>query len=88
MNFDNKNSNNIHFEEAQRVFELLTQSLDDLETARAKNLSENYTAYLHGQIYGLATALKIIFPGPGNWGEKAAFLIRPKITEHNCDCNE
>lgn len=63
----------------------------DLALDRLKNIppdTQEYSAFIHGQIYGIAMALRILFPGPGNWGEKAALKVRPVLTEHKCECNE
>lgn len=70
--------------------QILDQLATALETLQKKggNGMEVYSAYLHGQIYGLATALRIMFPGPGNLGEQAALAVRPVITEHRCDCDD
>lgn len=74
---------------AQRGEELysnLLASMAALERATGVPGGELYAAFLHGQIEGLAQALRSIFPGEGNWGEKAAFAVRPVLTEHYCDC--
>lgn len=75
-------------ERGEELLELLAAALDDLAAAGGKGGTAGYRAYLHGQIYGLATALKIIYPGPGNLGERAALAVRPVITEHSCRCDE
>lgn len=62
----------------------INEALKRLEKASSLNNNE-YAAYIHGQIYGMASALKVLFPGPGNWGEKAALKVRPVLTEHRCD---
>lgn len=73
-------------ERGEELLRLLASALKELEDCRDnKGLSE-YRSYLHGQVYGLATALKVIFPGPGNLGERAALALRPVITEHFCRC--
>jgi len=66
---------------------ILESALRELKSAEGSGMSE-YRSYLHGQVYGLATALKLLFPGPGNFGEKAAMAVRPVITEHSCQCGE
>lgn len=82
-------ANKIDLEErGQQLLDQLAAALGALQRAGEKNGSEIYSAYLHGQIYGLATALRVMFPGPGNLGEKAALEVRPVITEHRCDCED
>lgn len=75
-------------EEAQRLLDHLKLSIEELKKWRNQSGSEQYTSFLHGQIHGIALALRVLHPGPGNWGEKAAFLVRPVITEHNCQCGD
>lgn len=70
------------------LLQQLTQALECLRSSEGVKGAEAYASYMHGQIYGLATAMKIMFPGPGNWGEKAALAVRPFITEHRCDCDD
>lgn len=72
----------------QQILDQLNAALELLKREIGKNGSEIYSAYLHGQIYGLATALRIMFPGPGNLGEQAALAVRPVITEHRCECDD
>lgn len=67
---------------------MLESALLELKGAGEGNDMSEYKAYLHGQVYGLATALKLLFPGPGNYGEKAAMAVRPVITEHSCQCED
>lgn len=71
----------------EELLNILTDALEKLENAGRLD-SSDYKSYLHGQIYGLATALRLLYPGPGNFGEKAALLLRPVITEHVCICEE
>lgn len=70
------------------IMAILESVLQELNGQEEKSGLSEYRAYLHGQAYGLATALKILFPGPGNYGEKAAMAVRPVITEHSCSCGE
>lgn len=77
---------NLYPEKGGELFILLTAALRDLEAAGGKKGMSEYRAYLHGQVYGLATALRLMFPGPGNLGEKAALALRPLMTEHLCRC--
>ncbi|MCQ2559697.1 MAG: hypothetical protein MJ157_03195 [Clostridia bacterium] len=72
-------------QKAEQVFQQLKEALEQIQSCPEENRQTPYGAYLHGQIYGLATALKIIFPGEGNWGEKAGLAVRPVITEHKCE---
>lgn len=72
----------------EEVFEYLEQLLKLMEEARSSGGDDNYQAYLHGQIYGAALVLRLLFPGPGNPGERAALLARPVITEHKCRCED
>lgn len=74
-------------ERAAYLLDYLELALDKLQKMSANGAGE-YLAFVHGQIYGIAMALKILFPGPGNWGEKAAFKVRPVLTEHKCECND
>ncbi|MCL6610068.1 MAG: hypothetical protein K6T66_00860 [Peptococcaceae bacterium] len=73
-------------ERGEELLKILKAALADLENAGGKKDLSDYRAYLHGQVYGLATALKMIYPGPGNLGEKAALALRQVITEHSCRC--
>lgn len=75
-------------ERGEELMGLLMAALKELVAADGKGGTSDYRSYLHGQIYGLATALKVIYPGPGNLGERAALAVRPVITEHNCRCDE
>ncbi|MFZ5644368.1 MAG: methylmalonyl Co-A mutase-associated GTPase MeaB [Bacillota bacterium] len=76
-------------DKGQEILGILENALNMIKEAEGyeKNMTE-YSAYLHGQIYGLAVALRIIFPGPGNFGERAAMAIRPVMTEHSCKCDD
>ncbi len=75
-------------ERGEVLLDLLTAALNELVAAGSKGGTAEYRSYLHGQIFGLATALKVIYPGPGNLGERAAMAVRPVITEHSCLCGE
>ncbi|SFG45360.1 LAO/AO transport system kinase [Desulfotomaculum arcticum] len=72
----------------ETIIQFLTDMVEELDRARNNHQPENYCAFLHGQISGLAIALRTLYPGPGNWGEKAALILRPVITEHKCDCRD
>lgn len=76
-----------HRKTGEELLNILTDALEKLKNAGRMD-SSDYKSYLHGQIYGLATALRLLYPGPGNLGEKAALLLRPVITEHVCICEE
>jgi len=73
-------------EQGERLLELLNQSLELLRGISSRPDAATCAAFLHGQIYGLATALRFLFPGPGNLGERAALAVRPVLTQHHCDC--
>jgi len=73
---------------AGQVLEYLSQLTEDIKKARSAGDGENYQAYLHGQLYGAALVMRLLFPGPGGLGEKAAFMARPLITEHDCRCDD
>ncbi|WP_347491012.1 methylmalonyl Co-A mutase-associated GTPase MeaB [Desulfoscipio sp. XC116] len=74
---------------AESVFSHLQQLVDRLQKAEpAHSPNDNYPAYLHGQIYGIAMTLRQLYPGSKNWGEKAGLLVRPALTEHRCECRE
>ncbi len=75
-------------QQGEAVLAQLLLALDMLKKHNQSIPQSQYIAYLHGQIYGLAMALKIMFPGPGGLGEKAALALRPVMTEHRCDCKE
>jgi len=75
-------------EGAKQLLEYLYRLTEDLQKARSTGNNDNYQAYLHGQLYGAALALRLLFPGPGRLGEQAALLVRPIITEHNCQCDD
>ena len=79
---------NLYPEKGGELLNLLMAALRDLEVAGGKRGMSEYRAYLHGHIYGLATALRLMFPGPGNLGEKAALALRPLVTEHLCRCRD
>lgn len=70
------------------VLEILLAALEELKKNSPRDVMSGYGAYLHGQVYGLATALRIIYPGTGNIGEKAALAVRPVLTEHSCLCGD
>jgi len=75
--------------EAKTVFSHLQQLVEQMQNALEFHPPDgSYAAYLHGQIYGIAMTLRLLYPGPDNWGERAALLIRPVLTEHRCDCQE
>lgn len=76
---------NIHQNRGEELLDLLIGALKELEGAGEG--MRDYRSYLHGQIYGIATALRIIYPGPGSLGEKAALAVRPVLTEHECRCS-
>ncbi|MBF7083316.1 hypothetical protein IT084_10050 [Desulfallas sp. Bu1-1] len=89
MNYNTGNFNGVPaVKAAEEVLNHLSQAVNKLKKARAGDLPEVYAAFLHGQAYGLALALRLLYPGPGNWGEKAALLVRPVITEHKCECED
>lgn len=74
---------------AESVFAHLQQLVDRLQKAESTHSpNDNYPAYLHGQIYGIAMTLRQLYPGSKNWGEKAGLLVRPVLTEHRCECRE
>jgi len=75
-------------EKAAYLTDYLDTALDKLKNIPINNNTGDYAAFIHGQVYGIAMALRILFPGPGNWGEKAALKIRPVLTEHKCNCDE
>ncbi|MFZ5632208.1 MAG: hypothetical protein ACOY40_05110 [Bacillota bacterium] len=77
-----------YLERGEALLDLLTAALKDLECNKGRQGMSDYRAYLHGQIYGMAAALRIIYPGPGNLGERAALAVRPALTEHACECEE
>lgn len=72
-------------EKGEMLLEQVYAALDML--GDEKLVDASCRAYLHGQVYGLATALRLFFPGPGNLGEKAALALRPVLTEHKCQCD-
>lgn len=80
--------NNLSQEKGRELLSLLMAALRELEAAGGNKGMSEYRAYLHGQVYGLAMALRLIFPGPGNLGEKAALALRPLMTEHLCRCGD
>lgn len=71
----------------EELFNSLKDSLTAWERAVKLPGCEHYASFLHGQIEGLAQSLRVLYPGPNNWGEKAAFAVRPLLTEHRCDCD-
>jgi len=72
----------------EQVLAYLSQLTDDVKKARTAEVGENYQAYLHGQLYGAALVLRLLHPGPGKLGETAALMVRPVITEHECQCED
>ncbi len=77
---------NGHINRGKELLDILVVVLKELEAA-GDGMPE-YRAYLHGQVYGMATALRMIYPGSGNLGERAALTLRPALTEHRCHCGE
>lgn len=71
----------------QLLLNLMDDVLRAIENSPDAGAGE-YKAYLHGQAYGLALALKTIFPGPENLGERAAKMSRSVITEFKCECRD
>ena len=88
MSFDQEKPIDISTSTPETIIQLLTDMVEELARSRNNNQPENYCAFLHGQISGIAIALRTLFPGPGNLGEKAALILRPVITEHKCDCQD
>lgn len=86
MNYNKVDDKNMAPGDAEKVYHYLANLIEELDNVKMITGSENYTAYLHGEIYGITMTLRLLYPGPGNWGEKAAFLVRPSITEHRCEC--
>lgn len=74
-------------EKAAYLLEYLDIALDRIQSMPGDE-AEEYRSFIHGQVYGIAMALRMLFPGPDNWGEKAALKIRPVLTEHKCECTE
>jgi len=74
-------------ENGEELLNILIGALEKLQKSDRLD-SPGYRSYLHGQVYGLATALRILYPGHGNLGERAALAVRPVITEHVCHCEE
>ena len=72
----------------EQVLAYLAQLTEDIKKARSAEGGENYQAYLHGQLYGAALVLRLLYPGPGKLGETAALMVRPVITEHECQCED
>lgn len=70
-----------------QLLQLLLQSLEQWQKVSFRPDAATCAAFLHGQIYGLAIALRLFFPGPGNLGEQAALALRPVLTQHRCDCD-
>ncbi|MFZ5597234.1 MAG: hypothetical protein ACOY31_09525 [Bacillota bacterium] len=77
-----------YLKKGEDLLNILNMALENLKNSSEQSDAYNYRSYLHGQIYGIATALKMFFPGPGNLGEKAALALRPVITEHSCNCKD
>ncbi|WP_034629282.1 hypothetical protein [Desulfotruncus alcoholivorax] len=87
MTLNQEKSTDVSTSTPETIIQLLASIVEELDRARNNNQPENYCAFLHGQISGIAIALRTLFPGPGNLGEKAALILRPVITEHKCDCH-
>lgn len=79
---------NCEADKIKDVFAYLEQLLEEMKKARSAQGNDSYQAYLHGQVYGAALVLRLLYPGPGNLGERAALLARPVITEHQCRCGD
>ena len=76
-------------ETPEKIYSCLTDLVRQLQKAESTILQDNsFAAYLHGQIYGITMCLQLLYPGADNWGEKAALLIRPLLSEQVCDCPE
>ncbi|MGB9803420.1 hypothetical protein [Desulfofundulus sp.] len=86
MNSNRQPDPTLMLTQGQKLLKLFNQTLNQLRVLPPDPQLANYAAFLHGQIYGLAIALHFLFPGPGNLGEKAAFMLRPVLTEHQCEC--
>lgn len=87
MSYDNSISGS-SVNEQEKMLDHLVMAIEELKKWQNQRGSEHYASFLHGQIHGIALTLRILYPGPGNWGEKAAFLVRPVITEHSCGCGD
>jgi LAO/AO transport system kinase len=88
IKIDHKNKDNYYLEKGEELLGLLMAALCNLRGLDARpEETSHYRSYLHGQIYGMAAALRIIYPGPGNLGERAALALRPVVTEHHCQCS-
>jgi len=81
-----ESKNNLE-EKAAYLLEYLDIALDRIKSLPGDE-AEEYRSFMHGQVYGIAMTLRVLFPGPDNWGEKAALKIRPVLTEHKCECHE
>lgn len=75
-------------QKGKELLDFLMNALKSLKNVEGRQDASEYRSYLHGQIYGLAMALKIFYPGPGNLGERAAMAVRPVIAEDVCQCTE
>lgn len=78
----------LELDKGKELLDLLMDALKRLKNSEYCQDASEYRSYLHGQIYGMAVALKIIYPGPGNLGEMAAMAVKPVITEDVCQCTD
>ncbi|MQL53810.1 hypothetical protein GFC01_16415 [Desulfofundulus thermobenzoicus] len=86
MSYNDQHDQARFHRQGEQLLSILQQALDQLQSLPPDPRLVAYAAFLHGQVYGLATALHLLFPGKGNLGEKAALSLRPVLTEHHCDC--
>ncbi|WP_066639868.1 hypothetical protein [Desulfolucanica intricata] len=69
------------------IYEQLLVALNKVKQLETSKEYENYLAYLHGQIWAFVFTLQKLFPGVGNWGDKAGKAVKPVLTEDKCDCH-
>ncbi|MCL6638368.1 MAG: hypothetical protein K6T80_01635 [Firmicutes bacterium] len=71
---------------ADLVLEQLHSVLSSADSFRGIEGAGPYLSFLHGQASGMVLALKILFPGAGEPGEKAEELARSVLGEKGCTC--
>lgn len=69
------------------IYEQLLVALEKVKQLDNRQEFQNYLAYLHGQIWAFVFTLQKLYPGVGNWGDKAGKAAKPVITEDKCDCH-
>ncbi|MCF8010057.1 MAG: hypothetical protein K9L17_04715 [Clostridiales bacterium] len=71
--------------EEHHVHQLLNYLDSALEKLNNTHESNEYTAYIHGQVNGIVMALSMLYPGHENWGQKAVSKVKPVLKEYKSE---